>query len=57
MVEHSGNTKAPTLEEIELAIKCQKLNKAPDIYDIPAELIKLNGPWIMKTVHNLVLSI
>lgn len=32
------------LEEIESAIKCRNINKA-------------GGPWTMKTIHNLFLSI
>lgn len=45
------------LEEIESAIKCRNINKASGIDDIHAGFIKLDGPWTMKTIHNLFLSI
>lgn len=57
MVEYNGNIQPPTLEQIESPINCQKVNKAPDIVDIPFELIKSGGPGIMKAILNLVLPI
>lgn len=56
-VEHNGNIEPLKLEAIESAIKCQRMNIASDINDIPIELIKPGSPWNMKAIHNLVLSI
>lgn len=39
------------------AIKCQKKNKTPGVVDTSAVLIKSGGPFAMKAIYDLVLSI
>lgn len=41
--------------ETHRVVKYEKMNKAPRLDDIPAELIKSIDPWI--AIHNLILSI
>lgn len=57
MVKRNRNIQPPSLEEIESAIKCGKINKVEGIDEIPAEGIKSSGRWIIKTIHNLLLYI
>jgi len=49
--------KLPTLEEVEIAIKAMKNNKASGPDNIPAEIFKNGGPLIISQLHKLIVKI
>jgi len=47
----------PTASEFEMVIEKLKSNTSPDIDQIPAELIKVEGRTIRYEIHKLIISI